>query len=72
VNLFTLAVLLALVWYGLKLVAAGWSNELTVLQIPMSWQYLGMPVGCAAMAVWVAWDLWRIARGQPRAERWGT
>lgn len=72
VDLFTLVVLLALVWYGLKLVAAGWSNELTVLQIPMSWQYLGMPVGCAAMAVWVAWDLWRIARGQPRALRWGA
>jgi TRAP-type transport system small permease protein len=72
VDLFALAVLLALVWYGLKLVAAGWSNELTVLQIPMSWQYMGMPVGCAAMATWVAWDLWRIARGEPRSQRWGA
>jgi TRAP-type C4-dicarboxylate transport system permease small subunit len=72
VDLFSLAVLLSLVWYGVSLVGTGWSNELTVLQIPMSWQYMGMPLGCAAMAVWVAWDLWRIARGERRAQRWDT
>ena len=38
-----------LVWYGVKLVIVGWGNELTVLQIPMSFQYLGMPVGVFAM-----------------------
>ena len=34
-----------LFWYGINLVIVGWGNELTVLQIPMSFQYLGMPVG---------------------------
>ncbi|HEY6133355.1 MAG TPA: TRAP transporter small permease [Rubrivivax sp.] len=71
VDVFALAVLGSLVWYGARLVAAGWSNELTVLQIPMSLQYLGMPVGCFAMAVWVGWDLVRILQGASRAQRWG-
>ncbi len=71
VNLFALAVLASLIWYGTNLAAAGWTNELTVLQIPMSFQYLGMPVGCAAMAVWLLWDLVRILRGHSRAQRWG-
>ena len=72
VDAFALAVLCALVFYGANLVAAGWTNELTVLEIPMSFQYLGMPVGCFAMAVWIAWDLVRIARGHSRSQRWGV
>ena len=71
VDAFALAVLAALVFYGARLVAAGWTNELTVLEIPMSFQYLGMPVGCFAMGVWIAWDLVRIARGHSRSQRWG-
>jgi TRAP-type transport system small permease protein len=71
VNLFALAVLLCLIGYGTSLAVTGWTNELTVLQIPMTVQYLGMPVGCAAMAVWVAWDLVRIVRGDSRDVRWG-
>jgi len=72
VDLFALAVLGALVWHGIILVIAGWGNELTVLHIPMSIQYLGMPIGCAAMLVWVVWDLVRIARGDAREARWGA
>jgi TRAP-type C4-dicarboxylate transport system permease small subunit len=72
VNVFALAVLFSLVWYGINLSIAGWTNELTVLHVPMTFQYLGMPVGCFAMAVWIAWDLVRIARGETRAQRWGT
>ena len=71
VDVFAAAILVALVWYGIQLSIAGWGNELTVLQIPMSVQYAGMPVGCAAMLVWVLWDLWRIARGDSREARWG-
>ena len=71
VDLFALAVLGALVWHGIKLVIASWGNELTVLQIPMSFQYLGMPLGCALMLLWLAWDLWRILRGDSREVRWG-
>ena len=72
VDLFALAVLVSLVWYGVNLAIAGWTNELTVLHVPMTFQYLGMPVGCFAMAVWIAWDLVRILRGETRAQRWGT
>lgn len=70
VNVLALVVLGALVWYGGSLVVVGWTNELTVLQIPMSFQYLGMPAGCFAMFVWVAWDLVRILRGERREQRW--
>jgi TRAP-type transport system small permease protein len=72
VDLFALCVLASLVWFGVNLVIVGWTNELTVLQIPMSFQYLGMPVGCFAMAVWLVWDLVRILRGETRAQRWGA
>lgn len=70
INGVAAAVLLLLVYYGANLVRAGWGNELSVLQIPMSFQYLGMPVGCAAMLVFVVWDLVQIAQGRTRAERW--
>jgi TRAP-type C4-dicarboxylate transport system permease small subunit len=63
-------VLALLVIYGISLVRAGWGNELSVLQIPMSFQYLGMPVGCAAMLVFVLWDLAQILQGRDRAQRW--
>ena len=71
VDLFAIAVLGSLVWHGIALVMASWGNELTVLQIPMSFQYVGMPIGCALMLVWLLWDLWRIARGDSREKRWG-
>jgi TRAP-type C4-dicarboxylate transport system permease small subunit len=70
IDLLAMAVLIVLVWFGASLVRASWGNELSVLQIPMSFQYLGMPVGCAAMLAFVAWDLAQIARGRSRAERW--
>lgn len=72
VDLFAAGVLAALVWYGINLTVVGWGNELTVLQVPMSVQYVGMPVGCAAMLVWVLWDLVRILRGDSREARWGA
>jgi TRAP-type C4-dicarboxylate transport system permease small subunit len=70
VDAFAIVILSMLVWYGMRLVVAGWSNELTVLQIPMSFQYLGMPVGCAAMLVFLVWDVVRLSRGDTREERW--
>jgi TRAP-type C4-dicarboxylate transport system permease small subunit len=63
-------VLALLVAYGINLVRASWGNELSVLQIPMSFQYLGMPVGCAAMLAFVLWDLAQIIQGRERAQRW--
>ncbi len=69
VDLFAAGVLGALVWYGINITIASWGNELTVLHLPMSIQYAGMPVGCVAMLVWVLWDLFRIARGDSREAR---
>jgi TRAP-type C4-dicarboxylate transport system permease small subunit len=70
IDLVAIVVLALLVIYGMNLVRAGWGNELSVLQIPMSFQYLGMPVGCAAMLAFVLWDLVQILRGRDRAQRW--
>jgi len=70
IDLLAVAVLLLLIWFGTNLVVAGWGNELTVLQIPMSFQYLGMPVGAFAMLVWIVYDLYLIAQGRTRDQRW--
>jgi TRAP-type C4-dicarboxylate transport system permease small subunit len=70
IDLLAIVVLVLLVVYGMNLVRAGWGNELSVLQIPMSFQYLGMPVGCAAMLAFVLWDGVQILRGRDRAQRW--
>jgi TRAP-type C4-dicarboxylate transport system permease small subunit len=70
IQLVVAAVLALLIRYGLVIVNAGWGNELTVLQIPMSIQYLALPVGAGAMLAFVGWDLVQIARGVPRAVRY--
>jgi TRAP-type transport system small permease protein len=70
IDVLAIVMLAVLFWYGIKLVIVGWGNELTVLQIPMSFQYLGMPVGVAAILVWMAYDLWQILQGKTRAQRW--
>ena len=70
IDVLAIVLLSVLFWYGIKLVIVGWGNELTVLQIPMSFQYLGMPVGVAAILVWMAYDLWQILQGRTRAQRW--
>lgn len=72
IQALTLFVLGLLVWFGLGIVAAGRSNILTVLDWPMSWQYLSLPAGSAATFVFVAWDLVQIVRGRPAAERYGA
>ena len=70
IQLMCLGVLCMLAWYGMGIVNATWGNELTVLHIPMALQYLALPVGAAAMAVFTAWDLVEIARGRTRGERY--
>jgi TRAP-type C4-dicarboxylate transport system permease small subunit len=70
VDLVAIGMLVLLLWYGINLVIVGWGNELTVLQIPMSIQYLGMPVGVTAILVWTLYDLWLIVQGKTRAQRW--
>jgi TRAP-type transport system small permease protein len=65
-----LAMLLVLVRYGWSLVGANWDNQLTVLEWPMATQYMGMAIGCTLMCLFVGWDVWQIARGVPRSQRY--
>ena len=71
IQVFCLVILLILVWYGMGIVQANWGNMLTVLEWPMALQYLGLPVGSAAMMVFVAYDFVQIVRGKSREERYG-
>ena len=56
---------------GMGIVMANWGNILTVLDWPMAFQYLALPVGSAVSLVFVAYDLIQILRGKPREERYG-
>lgn len=58
------AVLGVLVWYGTVIVRASWGNILTVLDWPMAWQYLALPVGSAIALVYVLRDLLAGLRGK--------
>lgn len=72
IDLLSIGILLLLVWHGIGIVNSGWGNELTVLHIPLALQYLALPVGAAAMAVFATWDLILIARGHTREQRYGV
>jgi TRAP-type transport system small permease protein len=71
-QLVSLGVLVILFWNGLTIVGNNWGNILTVLGIPMAWQYMPLPLSSAAGIVFVAFDLYQILRGRPRAERYGV
>ena len=66
------AILGLLLLYGGGIVRSTWSNTLTVLDIPMGAQYLALPVGAAAMLVFVLFDILQILRGRSAAERYGS
>jgi TRAP-type transport system small permease protein len=70
VQALCLCMLLLLVWFGWSLVSSNWGNQLTVLEWPMAIQYMGMAVGCSAMALFVAFDLWQALVGVPRHLRY--
>ena len=65
------AVLASLVWYGWGITVAGWTNRLTVLDIPMSFQYLALPVASFITLLFVLWDGLQILRGRSHQERFG-
>ena len=68
----SLVVLGLLAWYGMGIVNASWGNELTVLRVPMATQYLALPIGAGAMAVFTCWDIVQIMRGRTREQRFGS
>jgi TRAP-type C4-dicarboxylate transport system permease small subunit len=70
-QLVAAAVLALLVWKGIGIAQSASTDHLSVLGWPMSVEYLGLPVGSAATLVFVLFDLTEIARGVPRAERYG-
>jgi TRAP-type C4-dicarboxylate transport system permease small subunit len=63
--------LVLLVWYGWGCVMANWGNVLTVLDWPMAWQYLALPLGAACSLVFVVYDAVQMIQGKSRAERYG-
>lgn len=68
--LVSLAVLVVLTYYGWRLVAANWENQLTVLGWPMAIQYMGMAIGCSCTSFFVGFDLVQTLRGIPRELRY--
>ena len=46
VTLLTLVFLVVLAWYGLQMTIRVKSQQIAMLQIPMSWFYAAIPVGC--------------------------
>lgn len=72
VQIFTLAVLAIVLFYGLRIVSSSWDNVLTTLEWPMAVQYIPLPLGIGLMALFVGWDLIQILRGVPRGHRYPT
>ncbi len=72
VQALTLAVLWVLFRHGLTIVGDNWGNILTVLGIPMAWQYMPLSIGSGASLIFVAYDLYLILRGKSREERYGA
>ena len=70
VQIFTLVVLGVVFVFGIKIVQHSWGNVLTTLEWPMAWQYMPLPLGSGLMFLFVAYDLWLIARGVPREQRY--
>ncbi len=72
VQVFALVSLLILFWNGLIIIGNNWGNVLTVLQIPMAYQYMPLAIGSGASMIFVAYDLYQILRGKSREERYGV
>ncbi len=72
VQVFTLAVLAVVLFYGLRIVSSSWDNVLTTLEWPMAVQYIPLPLGIGLMALFIGWDLIQIVRGVPRFSRYPT
>ena len=69
---FALGVLWILFSNGLIIINNNWGNILTVLQIPMAYQYMPLSIGSGAGMVFVAYDLYQILCGKSREERYGV
>lgn len=61
-----------LFWYGLGITRAGQLSTLTVLQWPMSTQYIALPVASLITMIFALWDLVEILRGKTPEQRYGA
>jgi TRAP-type transport system small permease protein len=64
------AILLMLLYFGMKIVASSWNNTLTTLEWPMAWQYIPLPLAAALMLCFAVWDGYRTFRGDSRNVRY--
>ncbi len=72
VQLFALVILSILFWNGLIIIGNNWGNILTVLEIPMAYQYMPLAIASGASMVFVVYDLFQILCGKSREERYGV
>ena len=72
VQLISLIILWVLFRSGLTIIDNNWGNILTVLDIPMSWQYMPLSIGSGAGMIFIAYDLYQILSGKSREERYGA
>ena len=72
VQVFALGALTILFWNGLIIIGNNWGNVLTVLQIPMAFQYMPLAIGSGAAMIFVLYDLYQILCGKSREERYGV
>lgn len=72
IQLLVLVALALLFWYGLGITQAGQFSTLTVLQWPMSTQYIALPVASAITIIFALWDLVEILLGKPPEQRYGA
>ena len=72
VQLFAFGVLWILFRNGLIIIENNWGNILTVLNIPMSIQYMPLSIASGIGMIFVGYDLYQILCGKTREERYGA
>jgi TRAP-type C4-dicarboxylate transport system permease small subunit len=65
-------ILVLLVWKGGIAANASWNSEMSVTGWPIAVQYLSLPLSSLIALVFVAWDIFQIARGKPRQQRYAA
>lgn len=60
-----IAMLGLLIWHGFAITQRTMDQEMTVLHWPIGVQYLAMPVGSALTLLFVAYETWLVAIGEP-------
>lgn len=71
-RLGVLILLTVLVWKGMVIALSQMDQEMSVLYWPVGLQYAAMPIGSGLAALFVAYELWRIVRGQTLSTDLGT